>query len=89
MRNPAEITKESAIHVVKVKIGLMLKDKRLSLLQRLPLEMAMKPDGPIEQVADILWGEGLAISIDKNSTKHQDWLARGVVELESDGNQKS
>ena len=82
MREPAEITKESAIHIVKCKIRMMLKNNKYGILERIPLEMALKDDGPIEQVAEILWGEGLSITVDLNDKKHKEWLANGVVELD-------
>jgi len=61
---------------------MMLKNNKYGILERIPLEMALKDDGPIEQVAEILWGEGLSITVDLNDKKHKEWLANGVVELD-------
>lgn len=81
MRHPAEITKESFIHVVKCKVRTILKTEKLSFVQRMPLEMALQDDGPVEQIAEMMWSEGLVVTVDLNEKKHKDWITKGVVEL--------
>ncbi len=47
----------------------------------MPLEMALKDGGPVEQIAEMMWSEGLFMTVDLNDKKHKEWISNGVVEL--------
>jgi hypothetical protein len=81
MRRPVEITQASAVHVVKCKIRELLKSPGLNFFQRMPLEMALKDGGPVEQIAEMMWSEGLHMTVDLEDKKHKNWIENGVVEL--------
>lgn len=75
MRDPAEITRTSAVNIAKWRIQDMLDtDKSLSMMQAFALRTALADGGAIEQIADILYDCGLKITVDKNNPTHQDWL---------------
>lgn len=83
MRNPAEITKESAAHIAKWRIKEILdEDKNMPLLERMAMQSAIQKGGGVDKIADILYDLGLRISVDQDSEEHAAWIKGGVVVLE-------
>lgn len=83
MRDPADITKRSAINVAKSRIEeILAEDQNMGTMARIAMKSAIQPGGGLYQIADMLYDMGLRISIDKNNPEHQDWLKIRAVELE-------
>ncbi len=92
MRDPAEITKKCAASIAKWRIGEMLAElERTSgtfdlqaTLRKVALKTAVAPGGGIDEIADVLYGMGLKLTIDKNNPVHQKWIEGGAIILEEE-----
>lgn len=80
-RSPAEITRIAAINIAKWKVAELCKQPGTPMLTRFALQTALKGDA-VEQIADVLYGSGLKLTIDLNDPAHKSWLESGAVKLE-------
>lgn len=85
-RDPVEINQASAEYLAKCRIKQMLADPnaKLDFIKRMALKASLEDDGPVDQIADMLWGMGLRMTVDKNNPDHKTWIETGVVFLEKD-----
>ncbi len=84
MRKPAEITKGSAISIAKWRIGDMLKNDKLNMIQKYTMGAALADGGGVDQIGNILYDLGLKLSIDTENPVHKSWLESGAVEIDED-----
>lgn len=89
MRQPAEITQESAASIAKWRMRELLEaDKKLLSPQRMPMMksfamgQAIQADGGVDEIAKMLYALGIKLSIDKNNPDHKEWIRLGAVEIE-------
>lgn len=78
MRAPVEITKESAVYIAKYFVGEQAK-KETNFIRKFALNSSLEPGGGIDQIADMLYGLGIKLSIDKSNTDHVEWLRSGAA----------
>ena len=77
-RNPVEIDKKSAINIAKWRIGEKAKTEK-DFVTKMMLQTALQPGGGVEQIAEILYGMGVRLSIDRNDPDHASWLSTGAA----------
>jgi len=85
MREPAEITKDSAAYIAKWRIRTILEsDKSIGFVKKFAMEAAAKDGGGVDEIADVLYSLGLKLSIDMNNPVHKAWVEGRAVFLENE-----
>lgn len=81
-RNPVEITEESAASIAKWRIKEMIDNGSMDFIKKMAMQSAIQKGGGVDEIARILYGMGLRLTVDKNNETHQKWIAaRAVVEI--------
>ncbi len=90
-RDPVEINQTSAANLAKWRIGEMLKElegkSSFNLqvtLRKVALNAALAPGGGIDEIATVLYGMGLRLTVDKNNPQHKFWIDNHQVWPEVD-----
>ncbi len=83
MRSPVEINQRSAASIAKWRMQQIIDtDKSLSLLKKFAMEQAIKKGGGVDEIAEMLYGMGIRLSIDQNTPEHAEWISGGYVIVE-------
>lgn len=84
MRNAAEISRDSAIGIAKWRISELVRDPKLTVIQKFAMNSALADGGAVDQIGTMLYDLGLKLSIDQNNQSHQEWVKSGAVEIEKE-----